>query len=162
MHQSYLDYGEFVTYIRENLEEVLSHSSEMEICLQEMDRNNGVRSETMIIRQNGERAAPVFYLRDIYGQYLQGTPIDALIAQMLFISRQKVDTLPVDGEWFESFENVRTHIIFKVVNFERNTQLLKTCPFIKKLDLALTFRVLVEESRSQMSSVLINDAMMSA
>ena len=71
MHQSILTYGEFVTYIRENVEAVLNEDREAEVVLTEVEKNNGVMSEIMTIRQERENFAPVFYMRDIYEQYLR-------------------------------------------------------------------------------------------
>ena len=51
MHQSILTYGEFVTYIRENVEAVLNEDREAEVVLTEVEKNNGVMSEIMTIRQ---------------------------------------------------------------------------------------------------------------
>ena len=137
MHQSVLSYGEFVTYIRENVESVLADDRETEVVLSEIAKNNGVMSEIMTIQR------------------------DDLIDQIIVICRQcNVYTLPVTGEWFEAFENISDHIILRVVNYEKNRQKLEHCPFIRKLDLALTFRILVEEESSQIGTVLISDDLM--
>lgn len=125
MHQSILTYGEFVTYIRENVEAVLNEDREAEVVLTEVEKNNGVMSEIMTIRQERENFAPVFYMRDIYEQYLRGISPDDLAEQMVSICRQLTD-----------------------------------CPFIKALDLAVTFRVLVEEEQSRIGTVLVSNEMM--
>ena len=161
MHQSILTYGEFVTYIRENVEAVLNEDREAEVVLTEVEKNNGVMSEIMTIRQERENFAPVFYMRDIYEQYLRGISPDDLAEQMVSICRQQeADGLSVNGAWFEHFENVREHIILKAVNYERNSRQLTDCPFIKALDLAVTFRVLVEEEQSRIGTVLVSNEMM--
>ncbi len=161
MHQSVLSYGEFVTYIRENVEAVLSDDRETEVVLTEIAKNNGVMSEIMTVRQEGENAAPVFYMRDIYEQYLRGAAADDLIDQIIVICRQCNDyTLPVTGEWFEAFDNISDRIILRVVNYEKNQKRLEQCPFIRKLDLALTFRVLVEEEEDQIGTVQVTDDLM--
>ena len=161
MHQSVLSYEEFVTYIWENVEAVLNDESETEVVLTETAKNNGVMSEIMTVRKEGENAAPVFYMRDIYEQYLRGASADHLIDQMIVICRQcHADMMPMIGEWFESFENIRDRIIFRVVNYEKNRQRIAHCPFIRKLDLALTFRVLIEEEENQIGTVLISNDLM--
>lgn len=161
MHQAVLSYGEFVTYIRENIEAVLNDDSETEVILTEIAKNNGVMSEIMTIRREGENTAPVFYMRDIYEQYLRGADADDLIEQMIVICRQCNDyAFPVTGEWFEAFENISDKIILRVVNYEKNRQRLEHCPFIRQLDLALTFRVLIEEEKNQIGTVLVTDDLM--
>ena len=161
MHQSILSYGEFVTYVRENIEAVLNDDRETEVVLTEITKNNGVVSEIMTVRREDDDAAPVFYMGDIYEQYLCGKAVDDLIDQMIIICRQcSTYNFPVDGEWFEEFENVSERIILKVVNYEKNQQQLENCPFIRRLDLALTFRILVEEEKVQIGTVLVTEDMM--
>jgi len=58
-----LTYGEFVTYIRENVEAVLNEDREAEVVLTEVEKNNGVMSEIMTIRQERENFATGFYMR---------------------------------------------------------------------------------------------------
>lgn len=60
MHQSILTYGEFVTYIRENVEAVLNEDREAEVVLTEVEKNNGVMSEIMTIRQEREKLCTGF------------------------------------------------------------------------------------------------------
>ena len=60
MHQSILTYGEFVTYIRENVEAVLNEDREAEVVLTEVEKNNGVMSEIMTI-QRRERTLHRFF-----------------------------------------------------------------------------------------------------
>ena len=46
------------------------------------------------------------------------------------------------------------------MNYEKNSRQLTDCPFIKALDLAVTFRVLVEEEQSRIGTVLVSNEMM--
>ena len=59
MHQSILTYGEFVTYIRENVEAVLNEDREAEVVLTEVEKNNGVMSA-------GERELCTGFLHERY------------------------------------------------------------------------------------------------
>ena len=159
--QSVLSYGEFVTYIQENVEAVLNDDREKEVVLTEVEKNNGVISQVMTIQQEGEDSAPVFYMRDIYERYLRGTSADDLIDGMIAACRQHAENgWPVQEGWFDSFENVREHIILKAVNYERNSRQLENCPFIRELDLALTFRVLIEKEQFRIGTILVNDELM--
>ena len=74
MHQSVLSYGEFVTYIRENVESVLADDRETEVVLSEIAKNNGVMSEIMTIQREGENAAPVFYMQKGKGKHGASPP----------------------------------------------------------------------------------------
>jgi len=143
------------------MEDAFNDDGRGEIVLTEIAKNNGVMSEIMTVRQEDENTAPVFYMRDIYEQYLRGAAADDLIDQMMVICRQCCSySFPMTGEWFEDFENISDRIILRAVNYEKNRQRIEHCPFVRKLDLALTFRVLVEEETTQIGTVLISDDLM--
>ena len=50
MHQSVLSYGEFVTYIRENVESVLADDRETEVVLSEIAKYYGVLAVFLTIQ----------------------------------------------------------------------------------------------------------------
>ena len=100
------------------------------------------------------------YLKDLYGQYLQGEELDALVDRVAVHYRHHAGDYPdLDSEWFCRFENVSRKIVLKVVNYDRNRAQLEHCPHIRELDLALTFRILMEHQADKIGTILVNDAM---
>jgi hypothetical protein len=63
-------------------------------------------------------------------------------------------------EAFCSFGHVWDRIVMKVINFERNKEQLERCPYIRRLDLALTFRVVMDRKGEQLSTMMVTKEMM--
>ncbi len=61
----------------------------------------------------------------------------------------------------KDFEAVKEDIFIRAVNYERNKVMLSSCPYVKKLDLALTFRVRFFQGSEGLSSLLIDDRLLS-
>lgn len=161
MNQSVLSYGEFVLYIRENVENRLEETGKFDAVVTEIVKNNGVVFDTLAIQCEGENSAPVFYLKDLYSRYLQGESADLMADEMIRCWRQyETEREAFDYRWFFQLENVYERIVMKVVNYEKNKAQLENCPHIRELDLALTFRVLMEKNADQIGTVLVNYDMM--
>lgn len=161
MNQPVLSYEEFITYIRENLEDRLGETEGSGITMTEIVKNNGVVFDTLTIEQKEGNCAPVFYLKDLYGCYLHGETADALTDQIIHHYRHYADEhRELDYQWFYKLENVYEQIMMKVVNYEKNKSQLENCPHIRELDLALTFRVLMEKNADQIGTVLVNNELM--
>lgn len=161
MNQSVLSYGEFVLYIRENVENRLEETGKFDAVVTEIVKNNGVVFDTLAIQCKGENCAPVFYLKDLYSRYLQGESADLMADEMIRCWRQyETERKAFDYRWFFRLENVYERIVMRVVNYEKNKAQLENCPHIRELDLALTFRVLMEKNADQIGTVLVNYDMM--
>lgn len=161
MNQSVLSYGEFVLYIRENVENRLEETGKFDAVVTEIVKNNGVVFDILAIQCEGENCAPVFYLKDLYSRYLQGESADLMADEMIRCWRQyETERKAFDYRFFFQLENVYERIVMKVVNYEENKAQLENCPHIRELDLALTFRVLMEKNADQIGTVLVNYDMM--
>lgn len=161
MNQPVLSYREFITYIQENVEDRLEGIDVVNVAVTEVEKNNGVVFDTLAIERRGRMCAPVFYLKDLYGEYLQGENIGRLVERIVAHYRNYTDAYQdLDFGWFCRFENVREKIVLKVVNYDRNRGQLENCPYIRDLDLALTFRILMEHQTDRMGTILVNDEMM--
>lgn len=161
MYQTVLTYGEFVTYMRENLEDRLEDISSVRVSVTEIVKNNQVVQDTLMVCREGSSCSPVFYLKDLYGLYLQGEHIDRIVDSVAEqYGLHADDHQDLGAEWFDSLDHVWEKIILKVVNYEKNAVQLQHCPHIRELDLALTFRVLLDLEQEQIGTVLVTDAMM--
>lgn len=161
MNQSVLSYNEFVTYMRENIEDRLEGMDVVNVAVTETEKNNGILLDTLTIEQRGRSCTPVFYLQDLYGEYLREGDIDGLAEQVARQYRYHAgDYQELETGWFDWFENVREKIVLKVVNYDKNQKQLARCPHIRELDLALTFRILMARGADQVGTVLVNHEMM--
>lgn len=58
---------------------------------------------------------------------------------------------------FFNFETVRDSVFFRVVNYERNQEILKGAPYLRLNDLAITFRWLAAMDQERIASALVQN-----
>ena len=58
------------------------------------------------------------------------------------------------------FENVKDRVCFKLINKDRNAELLSDMPYIEFLDLAVIFYVLVSEDEMGTGPITIHNSLM--
>ena len=124
---------------------------------QEVLKNNGEKLIGLVIRKENEKIVPIIYLEEFYEQYLMGSKIEYLSEQIL--SQRDRSEFPAhwDYESMLNFEHVQNLIIYRLINFERNRELLKMIPHLEMADFAITFYVMIPTENSDFCSILIRN-----
>lgn len=89
--------------------------------------------EGLILKLDGENAAPIIYPEMLYDDYRAGIPL-SMIAASVADTVNKTYEYPAIPEL--TLENAQKCIRFALINKERNRKLLETCPYKEVLDLA--------------------------
>lgn len=89
--------------------------------------------EGLILKLDGENAAPIIYPEMLYDDYRAGIPL-SMIAASIADTVRKTYEYPKTPEL--TLENAQNCIRFALINRERNQKLLETCPYKEVLDLA--------------------------
>jgi hypothetical protein len=67
-------------------------------------------------------------------------------------------TVPIVGEEFNyAFEDMKQHIIYRLVSYDKNKKLLDQIPHIKYLDLAITYHCLVHDDDNGIGTIRITN-----
>lgn len=108
----------------------------------------------MAILVKGERMAPNIYLESYYQTYSMTDDMDYVLGEIrdnYNKARLELDeNMRYEGNMFDV-----SNIFIKVVNYERNKEMLKDCPYIKVQDLAITFRGLLRMDNDGMTSAIV-------
>ncbi|HIT90468.1 MAG TPA: hypothetical protein IAC41_08640 [Candidatus Merdenecus merdavium] len=103
-------------------------------------KNNDVVLKGLSIRNKGENIAPAIYLEEYYKRYQNGVSIHELMLEIVALRKDRYDVdfgFPI--EEFEDFSKIKSHIVYKIINYHQNQKLLKEIPHIPFLDLAVVF-----------------------
>lgn len=152
MHMSY---EQFIEKITEVLKE--KTGGQVQLSVETVTKNNGCQRKGIIFSEEDSNISPVIYLEESYGGYLHGCSLDTLAKQILKMYYK------VRGKhtWVENsvmdYQAVKDKIIYKLVNRDRNRELLKRVPYMEYLDLAVLYYVLAEEDEKQMATILIQN-----
>jgi len=124
-------------------------------------KNNSLELDSLVILSEEEKISPNFYLQPIYEEYLSGMDIVSIAEN---IERLYYEALK-DGKNIEldmSFENCARKVVFRLVSYQQNSKLLQTVPFIRFLDMAVTFHILLRSDDSGIGSVRITNQLLEA
>ena len=88
-------------------------------------KNNGIQEEGITLIEKGVNISPTVYMREYYDRFLQGETLRALAEEVIEELERCKTYKSMDISFFLSFENAKKHIVYKLVNREKNEELLK-------------------------------------
>ena len=151
-----MEYSIFKELILEALKE--RFGEECQIEYKEVLKNNGVKLDGVIVRQNNCVVSPTVYVNDYYEDFSNGENINNIADIIERLIRDNTIVDEFDADELILFDNVKDRIVFKLINFERNKELLETVPYKKYLDLAIVYYISVKEDIFECASILINNS----
>lgn len=153
-----MNYEEFVCAMEESTRKKLSLSETVE--RKEITKNNGIVEQGLIIRRIGENIAPIIYLEGFYEKYQLGVTVDSLAEILIRKSREAPVISKRNYGDILDFSKISGQIIYKLVNAEKNEELLKEIPYLPMMDLAVIFYWLVSVGDAERGTVLIRNSHM--
>lgn len=126
--------------------------SEFDISTKEILKNNNLRLDGLIMSQSGLNISPTIYLNYYYDMYQQNTyDFHEIVQQIVNCYEQNKMDENFDIESFTDYNQVKDHIVYRLINLNQNQELLEGIPFVPYLDLAIIFYYSIPENN------LIND-----
>lgn len=134
-----MNFEEFMAWVKENItSKDWKETSQIEISV--VKKNNGVSKAGLSIREDEHDVSPLLYLDDYYIHYQNGELLENIIRNIRADYDKKVQMAAVKIPNLQEFENIRGRVIYRLVNYEKNKEILEDCPHIRLYDLAVTFR----------------------
>ena len=117
-----MDYQTFIQKIRELTAEALGSAYRVELSA--VPKNNGVMMDAIMIFREEENIAPTIYLRPCYESYRQHQSVRDSVKEIV---DRYFCSLPKSWTGFTEFtdpDRVRDRIVFRLINYEKNRELL--------------------------------------
>lgn len=151
-----MEFSSFTMFVREEVDKRTEDC--YKVRLDDVRKNNGVVLRGLTVTQDDSNISPTIYLNSYYEEYIKGraTLINVVNDVMDTYHRNKVNQ-SVDMRYFLNYESVRQKIIYKLVNTEKNKELLEDIPHIEFLDLSIVFQCLVTQEDFGRASILIHN-----
>ena len=148
------------TAFKENLlNELTGHfPPDTSIHIHSIPRNNCVTEDGLTILESGYNIAPTIYIQEYYQQLENGISFLTVYKQILDTYYQYRPVDNIDTALFCDFNNIQHHIVYKLVHYERNKELLQQLPHIRFLDLAIVFYCLIASNSSGTATILIQNS----
>ena len=148
-----MEYKEFVEYIKMNAGYIAGEGGN--ITINHVIKNNGCEMDGLVIMEKGKDIAPTIYLDSFYELYTNGENIKNIIRQIEVIYEQNKNNVTFDVNILKHFDTIKDKIVYKVVNYRSNENLLEQVPHKRILDLAVVFYCLLDNEYGRSATALI-------
>lgn len=129
--------------------------SGVQITIQDIIKNNDTHLDGLTILSPEHNLSPTIYLNHYYRRYERGHSLSELLSDIITTYYENCPKGHVDITFFTDYDKVKSRIIMKLVNYERNHELLSQVPYYRFLDLAIVFNCLLESGPSGNATILI-------
>ncbi len=170
-----LSYDQFKQMLLEMLEALIP--PEAALHLQSVTKNNQIHLDGLAILNTDKNISPTIYINYYYDDYVDhfGSQIedDAISTEsfadelshyfldlshtILKIHQENLPPTNFNVDFFQDFENVKEQLVFKLVNYDKNKDLLRKIPHIPYLDLAIVFLCYLDPLFGSNATILITN-----
>lgn len=109
-----------------------------------MNKNNGIILHGLTILDKGVNLSPTIYLEEYYEKYSKGVSLEEVEQLIVKCFRDNKPASSVSTDFFTDWEQVKNTLIYKLINYEMNKELLENVPYVQFLDLAIVFECLIK------------------
>lgn len=157
-----MEFTSFTTLVRDEVERNLKVSRTGEkyiVRVNNVMKNNGVMLSGITLMQEDSNISPTIYLNNYYEAYEKGqTSLKTIVNDVVDTYDRNKVSRSVNMSFFMDYEKIKGRIIYKLINTERNKELLKDIPSITFHDLSIVFQCLVSEEKFGNATILIHNA----
>lgn len=147
----------FTEIIKSEIEKI--YNSKCKVDVLNVAKNNGLHLTGITIRNRESNMAPTIYLDGYFADYKDGRTMENICKEIVQVYEKNKIQKNFSLEQVTDFKNVKDRICFKLVNREKNAELLADAPYVEYQDLAVIFYVLVSKDKSSIASITIRNAL---
>ncbi len=152
-----MEFNAFAKLVKERIPEYLLQYDIEDVRLESVMKNNGVVCTGLVIRVRGENISPNIYLEYFYMMHKRGQDIDEILKAIQLEYEKARGQIYVKRYQVMDKDVVRENLFLKLINHEKNKEMLEGCPYIPFHDLAITFRYLVKHDEEGIASAILRD-----
>lgn len=150
-----MSFENFITEIKKMVKEYLGE--EVKVEDKSVLKNNGVIFTGIVILKENQNCVPNIYLNGYYEQYKTGKCLCDIVCEIVrYYEEHKIEQ-KINISGFSKFESAKRNICFKLINYEKNKELLKQIPYIQYMDLAIVFYCMVDNECLGNGSILVRN-----
>lgn len=150
-----MNYSEFTMTIAEKAKKTAGNNSR--VSINQVLKNNDTRLDGLVIMGKDQFIVPTIYLNDYYNKYKNGMSIDSVMDEIFSVYNKNRDNFDLNTENFKSYEKMKHRIVYKLINYKMNEELLKKTPHKKFLDLAVVYNLVLHDKEKRLATALISN-----
>jgi hypothetical protein len=150
-----MDQREFNNRVMAEMAEYLGEGCSTDV--RKVSKNNGIVLDGMIIRKTGRAVSPTVYLNGFYEEYQEGVSFADVMERI--IDAYNTHEIPeFSADFFGDYSKVKTRILYKLINAEKNKEMLEDVPHILWNDLAIVFYYSFPKGEMENATILIRNS----
>ena len=152
-----MDFTSFAELVKSEV--IQKVGNDCRVQLNDVRKTNGIVLKGLTITQGNCNISPTIYLNNHFTDYVSGksTLSDIINTVLDTYNRNKIDQC-VNMRFFLNYGDIKERVIYKLINTERNKELLEDIPHIEFMDLSIVFQCLVSQDELGLSSILIHNS----
>lgn len=151
-----MSFDGFCTCVRIDIQRRLGDS--FHVWVDDVTKNNDTKLKALVIADQGTNMHPNIYMEGLYDRYMDGDSLVEIEEAILLVYQKSRMGKRFDASLFTDWKKVKERIIFRLVNFDRNRELLSDIPHRKFLDLAIVYECFLGVNDGGGASILIHNS----
>lgn len=150
-----MDLNSFLEVVKDNMQYLVGDEAKVEI--KEISKNNGKLFHSITVHDKKSNCAPSMYLDEMFENYKKGMSIEEIMETLRKLySNSRIDG-DIDMSFFTDYERVSEKVVIKLINYDKNVQLLESVPHRRYEDLAICYYCEIFDSRLGDGHILIKN-----
>ena len=150
-----MNFENFIEEIKKMVKEYLGGNIRIEE--KTVLKNNGVKLTGIVIVEEGQNCVPNIYLNGYFEEFKSGRRMGDILYEIARYYEEHKIVKQVNMDYFSDYKKMKDKICFRLINYNKNEELLKEIPHIPYLDLAIVFYCIVHNENIGSGSILIRN-----
>lgn len=150
-----MNYETFKNAIAASVQEYFGENAA--ITLHPVIKNNNVVLDGLTIQEKSVNISPTIYLNYYFEDYQNGKSLTHIRDEILQTYKNSRSSENMDLSFFTDYQKVKYRIVYKLIHYEKNKQLLKDVPHFPYLDFAIVFCCLILNGPGGNATILIHN-----
>lgn len=130
-----MDFTTFTEKVTKGVQQFLGDG--VDVSVRDIRKNNGIFLKGMTMFAKGSNMSPTIYLNDFFEEYNRGKSLSSVVGDIVKIYDKTKVHGNMNMDFFLDYEKVRKQIYCRLINYEKNKDILTEIPHRKYLDMAV-------------------------
>ncbi len=132
--------------------------SGVSIHMKQITKNNGVILHGITVLEEGKNISPNIYLDELHEAYEKGETFRMIMEEVVRVYKESRKKESMDMGFFLDYRNMKGQVVYKLIRYQSNRELLSQAPYIPFLDMAIVFYSFVPGEGMENATILIGNS----
>lgn len=151
---------EFENFKKLLLNAVQKELKNVEVKYIPVKKINGITLTGMVFHSADTELSPTIYMENYFSEFVKGRNLSDIVKDIIRIYKENSLKESIDISFLKNFENIKHKVVFNLVNYKKNDELLKDIPYFPFLDLAIIFKIELKRNEEGAATILITNRLL--